>query len=186
MKMNLLFLLALLMLLTGCDQKPAQDQNQSVDVPPQVTEDAAIPDSREPAVPDPDTASWEVAGYVLETPADWEDRFLINPAGERYEESGTLFEICHRETYQAGEAYGWVLSIARWDEARYQTEKETGEFEILATDDTGCYYCKCLPTDVQFTDDAAREAMRDFRESQELADVLAEFVSRNGLTAWAE
>ena len=186
MKMNLLFLLALLMLLTACNQDPAQNPDQSAAVPPQSTEDTAVPDSQEPAVPEPDTASWEVAGYVLETPADWADRFLINPAGERYEESGTLFEICHRETYQAGEAYGWVLSITRWDEAQYQIGRETGEMEVLATDDEGCYYCKCLPTDVQFSDDAAREAMRDFRESQELADVLAEFVSRNGLTAWTE
>lgn len=160
MKTNLILLVAMLLLLTACQRNPQQEPDQE------------------------DTVTWESAGYVMETPADWADRFLINPEGDVREETGLLFEICHKETYQAGEVQGWVLSIVRWDETQYQTEKDAGELEVLATDDTGYYYCKCLPMDVQFTSEETLIEMNEFLGSQELADVLADFVSRNGLTAW--
>lgn len=166
MKKRMILLMSLALLLAACARTPSQE------------EDAPVPEAG--------TVEWESGGFTMTVPADWEDRFLVNPEGDRSGESGILFELCHRETHEAGELYGWVLSVVRGNEEQFRMEQEIGEMRPLATDQEGFYYYLAFPTDVQFSDGEVLTAMTEFRESNELETALEGFVSQNGLSAWEE
>lgn len=138
-----------------------------------------------------------VGGYTVAIPADLADQLLVFPQEDSSD--GTLISVYEKASYEQGGgaemAMGWIFSLVRWDQVRYEQEFIRSQGTLAGMSffarDESWYYGWSTPTDVSFYRADPADVQTGAETFPALCQALndtvpADFLARNGLTSYSD